>query len=79
MIERRKAHLKVNEARKTKPGDRKAQHDVIDAIYDSIGTCGECCLRGEQDCTMVFYCDAFGWVDESEYDGYCHKFMSKEG
>ena len=53
--------------------------DVVEAIYDSIGTCNNCCLRGEQECAMVFYCDAFGWVDESEYDGYCHKFISKGG
>jgi hypothetical protein len=52
---------------------------LIKEIYDSIGACNSCRLRGEQECPMVSHHPDFGLVDESEYDGYCHKFMLKKG
>jgi len=53
--------------------------EIVNKIYDSLGTCNKCCLRGDPECTMVIYCSDLGWMDVSEYDGYCHKYISKKG
>jgi hypothetical protein len=55
----------------------KKVEEIVSKIYDSVGTCKDCCLRGEQDCPMVSYRPDLGWIDESVYNGYCHKFTSK--
>jgi hypothetical protein len=76
MITREEAEKMVDEICDYPDRDHKSKaHRIVSKIYDSIGTCNVCCLRGEQECPMVSYYPDLGWIDDSAYDGYCYKFL----